>query len=290
MAPFMLCVEGALFAAVTSMIALLSLLLYSSSAMRRLIVGDIHAHYDMLIKVLGKASFNPAADILYSVGDLLDRGDKPVETIRFLMSLPSFRPVLGNHDAWFESYLSSGIPDPSWIVGNGGRNTLRALSSISDDEIDSIRAWYASFPVVRVEDDIMIVHGGIPTVYTDAELCAIASRPRPVPLISRSIEEDGDNIWLEDFLWDRNYLYSAMDASGWKRGDRKPERRLKPLRTKRTLFIGHTQLRPECCPFISEKFHLVAIDTGTGSGLGPLTVMDIDTRQYWQAEADGIRL
>ena len=55
--------------------------------MRRLIIGDIHAHYDMLRAVLEKASFDPGKDILYSVGDILDHGDKPVETLRFLMSL-----------------------------------------------------------------------------------------------------------------------------------------------------------------------------------------------------------
>ena len=72
---------------------------------RRLIIGDIHASYDKLISVLKKAAFNPSSDMLYSVGDIVDRGDKPVETIDFLMGLAHFYPVLGNHDGWLENYL-----------------------------------------------------------------------------------------------------------------------------------------------------------------------------------------
>ena len=262
--------------------------------MRRLIVGDIHAHYDMLMKVLDKASFDPSSDILYSVGDLLDRGNKPVETIRFLMSLPSFRPVLGNHDAWFESFLwNEKSPDNEWFQNNGGKYTASAFADLSSEEKMGIRKWFSSIPVVRTEDDIIVVHAGIPTEYTDKELAAIASQPRPVPILNPSfdgIEGYGDNLWLEAFMLDRNYLYSALEESGWKRGSRRPERKMKPIKTKKTIFIGHTQLRPECRPFVSKKFHLIAVDTGTGSGLGPLTVMDIDTREYWQAGADGIRL
>ena len=63
--------------------------------MKRFIVGDIHARFDLLRNVLDKAGFNEAEDVLYSVGDLCDRGDKPVETLFFLMSLRDFRPVLG---------------------------------------------------------------------------------------------------------------------------------------------------------------------------------------------------
>ena len=254
--------------------------------MRRLIVGDIHSHYDMLISALGKASFCPESDVLYSVGDILDRGGKPVETLRYLMSLPDFRPVLGNHDAYFESYLwNEEEPDIDWLMGDGGSNTVKEVSKLGKDERRAIRDFYSSFPVVRSEDDIIVVHGGIPAKYTEAGLAAISAVKRPVPLLSGS-----DSLWLEDFLWNRSYLYSAMEDSAWARRGRKVDVRVKPVKTKKTIFIGHTQLRPECRPFVSKKFHLVAIDTGAGSGQGPLTVMDIDTKEYWQADADGIRL
>lgn len=257
--------------------------------MRRLIIGDIHAHYDMLRAVLDKASFDPGKDILYSVGDILDHGDKPVETLRFLMSLPSFRPVLGNHDAWFESFLwNEDKPDPVWIEGNGGDRTSRAVLALPQEERKRMRDWLASFPLIRVEDDIIIVHGGIPYGYKEKDLLELCSIPRRVPFAEDSSELLSKG--LPSFLWDRDYLYSAMKESGWRRRGREAGRYIKPMDTRRTIFIGHTQLRPECVPFISKRFHLSAIDTGTGSGLGPLTVMDMDSGEYWQAKADGIRL
>ena len=98
--------------------------------MRRLIVGDIHARYEALRTVLEMASFDPDEDILYSTGDLCDRGREPVETLEFLFSLPGFRPVLGNHDIWLELFLLTGEVDVDWLY-NGGVDTIRRLSSDS---------------------------------------------------------------------------------------------------------------------------------------------------------------
>ena len=41
---------------------------------RHLIAGDIHGQYERLREALDKASFNPDTDILYSTGDISDRG------------------------------------------------------------------------------------------------------------------------------------------------------------------------------------------------------------------------
>ena len=247
--------------------------------MRRLIAGDIHAHYDMLMKVLERASFDPFADVLYSVGDLTDRGNKPLETLRFLMSLPDFRPVLGNHDAWLEEYLRTGVPDPSWLMWDGGMNTVSAVSRLSAGERKAVGEWLSSFPAVRMEDDIIIIHGGPGPDASEEDLERLSRRRPPFPQDSL----------IESFLWDRSYLFSAMESEGLFRDDRIPEKRCEPLETHRTIFIGHTQLRPECVPFVSSSYHLVALDTGAGSGKGPLTVMDMGTGEYWQAEADGRR-
>lgn len=51
---------------------------------RRLITGDIHARHEKLLVVLEKAGFDPVEDVLYSVGDFCDRGERPVETLDHL--------------------------------------------------------------------------------------------------------------------------------------------------------------------------------------------------------------
>ena len=49
-----------------------------------------------------------------------------------------------------------------------------------------------------------------------------------------------------------------------------------PFETDKTIFIGHTPT-VDGKPFFSDKYDLVALDTGAGSG-GPLTLMD---PEFW---------
>ena len=44
---------------------------------RHLIVGDVHGCLDELLLLLDRLHFDPASDVLISVGDLVDRGPHP---------------------------------------------------------------------------------------------------------------------------------------------------------------------------------------------------------------------
>lgn len=84
----------------------------------------------------------------------------------------------------------------------------------------------------------------------------------------------------ESPAWDRDYMLSAY-------AEIHPEikdeifMKAEPFNTDKTIFVGHTPTL-DGVPFISEKYHLVAIDTGSG-GNDPLTLMNMDTMEYWQA-------
>ena len=84
----------------------------------------------------------------------------------------------------------------------------------------------------------------------------------------------------ESPAWDRNYMLSAYAV---KHPEAKDEMfmEVEPFETGKTIFVGHTPTL-DGKPFISERFHLVALDTGAGRN-GPLTLMDMDTLEYWQA-------
>ena len=255
---------------------------------RRLIVGDIHASYEKLMDVLEKARFS-SSDVLYSVGDIVDRGDKVTETLDFLMGLDNFRPVLGNHDGWLESYLYTGRIDSSWYMHNGGDVTVNAIKKKDHDWLSHLKSWLSKFPIIRIENDAIIVHGGIPNGYNERQISNIAERGRPHPLVKTfsyddfmdfSQEEEEDYDYLEEFFWDRDYLYSAMYDAGIKTALLRLQRKARPLDTLKTIWIGHTPLQ-DCRPFISRKYHLAAIDTG--SYRGKLTLVDMDSHEYWQS-------
>lgn len=63
------------------------------------LVGDLHGCYDELQMLLDKVRFDPTADRLYLVGDLVARGDKSLSCLRLVKSLgEAAQTVLGNHD------------------------------------------------------------------------------------------------------------------------------------------------------------------------------------------------
>ena len=63
------------------------------------LVGDIQGCLDELQALLTTVEFNPHKDKLWLVGDIVARGPKSLETLRFLKSLgDSANFVLGNHD------------------------------------------------------------------------------------------------------------------------------------------------------------------------------------------------
>jgi len=62
-------------------------------------IGDIQGCFDNFQKILKKIEFNPEKDELWVAGDLVNRGDKSLETLTYLYSIrDSVRIVLGNHD------------------------------------------------------------------------------------------------------------------------------------------------------------------------------------------------
>jgi len=62
-------------------------------------IGDIQGCFDNFQKMLKKIEFNPKVDTLWVAGDLVNRGDKSLETLNYLYSIrDSIKVILGNHD------------------------------------------------------------------------------------------------------------------------------------------------------------------------------------------------
>ena len=247
--------------------------------MRNLIVGDIHSSFDRLMGVLNQARFNPSADVLYSTGDLFDRGSKPLETLSFLMSLPHFLPVAGNHDLWLYDALRSRNPDEWWTDNNGGWNTWESIIGSPDASLpDRVMKWLADFPVIRILPSHIIVHGGVGGTVNGKQLEEYAGL---------TIE----NTWLpqdryggisldsrvEMLCWDREYIYQALGIrDSWKSP-------VLPLDTGKTIVCGHTPLNNV---FHSDGFHLTCIDTGSFVEHGHITLMDLDSGEIWTSGDD----
>ena len=91
-------------------------------------IGDIQGCYKPLRKLLDSVDFKPGKDKLWCVGDLINRGPRSLDTLRFLRDLGSnARIVLGNHDLHFLAiYYGATL--------NRNKDTLQELLDAPDCE------------------------------------------------------------------------------------------------------------------------------------------------------------
>lgn len=86
---------------------------------RDFVVGDIHGCFDILRMHLQDINFDEAKDRLFSVGDLVDRGNQSEESIDWIAK-PWFHAVRGNHEEMAIGWFHGEWPTDNYI-SNGGK-------------------------------------------------------------------------------------------------------------------------------------------------------------------------
>ncbi|MFT6985714.1 MAG: putative phosphodiesterase [Psychromonas sp.] len=82
-------------------------------------VGDLHGKYALLRQALQKINFDFDNDRLFSVGDLIDRGEEPFQCL-LLAQENWFIPVLGNHEQFLIECEDNDINKKIGWYLNGG--------------------------------------------------------------------------------------------------------------------------------------------------------------------------
>lgn len=148
------------------------------------VVGDLHGHIHLLESLLKKVRFNHALDLLYSVGDIVDRGSDTGALLDYLYDGSRagwFRPILGNHEELLLSYRNNPSQFKNLYLdpGFGGRVTLNALDRTP--RAQEILDWIATWPMTVEVEGHILVHAGLPRVqgssWGDAELCTTRVDP-----------------------------------------------------------------------------------------------------------------
>lgn len=138
------------------------------------VIGDVHGCYRTLRRLLSHRSIAPA-DRLWFVGDLVNRGPRSLETLRFVADLGGRATVvLGNHDIHFLSRAAG-------LVGERRRDTLDRLLAAAD--ADELAAWLRARPLLVVEGPTILVHAGL---LGDWSAAGAARRARRVERALRS--------------------------------------------------------------------------------------------------------
>lgn len=237
--------------------------------MRRLVIGDIHGNYLGMKSALERSGFDPKVDTLYGIGDYVDGHQDSYKVVEYLIGLgDSFKGILGNHDSWLIDWLNN----PRFMVdmhySQGGKATGDSYAeaekhlSMSEyvEKLAIHREFFKSLSLYfELENGdnkpIALVHGGW-----------------------SALEGLGHQLHKDVYYWDR-VLWENSQFGGMQM--------YSEIRTNNysKVFLGHTTTErnyPDLKP-VTTIHKIWNIDQG-GGWTGKITVMDIDTLEYWQSD------
>ncbi len=129
------------------------------------VVGDIHGCDRARRELLEHCGFDAGRDRLWLAGDLVNRGPRSLEVLRWARDLSSrlgerMVAVLGNHDLHLLSRHAGLRPARP-------RDTFDAVMAAPD--ADDLVAWLANRPLVHRDGDNLLVHAGLLPSWTPAD-------------------------------------------------------------------------------------------------------------------------
>lgn len=249
--------------------------------MRIFAMGDIHGTYKALKQCLERSNFNYEEDTLIQLGDIADGYSEVYECVEELLKIKNLISIRGNHDDWFNLFIEDGYHPAGW--NQGGLGTLKSYlrnvdPNYTDDYIHrKFIAYGNNFnKICPLEiDDIPFEHKMFfqkqKNYFVDKEnrLFLHAGFDR-----SKTISET----YIEDYFWDRDLWSHAKCTKG--------KDKLTTFDNFNKIFIGHTHVdggkNTNAKPLYAGNL-VWNLDTGAGY-YGKLTIMNVDTEEYFQSD------
>lgn len=232
---------------------------------RTLAIGDVHGSAKALKQVLERANVTDD-DIIIQLGDVADGWSETSECVDILLGLPNLVSIRGNHDVWTYDWFKHGLQPIMWTQ-QGGQATIdsyirtgKVIDTFHKDFWNDQKDWYID------DQNRLFIHAGWAyTLFGDFERQA-------------SYKVNAGTI-AKECHWDREILDGAKSGAVKSKATGEPSG-FRALEQFKEIYIGHTASRDS----MPHKFlNLWQMDTGAGWH-GKLTIMDIDTKEYWQSD------
>ena len=153
------------------------------------VMSDLHGMYDRFIAMLEKIDFSDS-DELFIIGDIIDRGERPVDILEYVMDKPNITVLLGNHEVMARDFLrrltaeitdeNTASFDNDFLVElaiykhNGGIPTINRLIALPPDKqqrvLDFIDSLYAYEAIDIGVSTFVLVHAGLGNFRKDKKI------------------------------------------------------------------------------------------------------------------------
>ena len=133
-------------------------------------IGDIQGCYDELMQLLEEIDYDPAKDILWFAGDLVNRGPQSLAVLRFVQGLGERAvTVLGNHDLHLLAISQGNLKHKS------KDHTLDPILKAKDRE--ELLHWLRNLPLMHHDSKrgFSMIHAGLPPQWDIATARACAT-------------------------------------------------------------------------------------------------------------------
>lgn len=111
------------------------------------VMSDIHGQFDAFMKMLDSIGFSDE-DELYIVGDVIDRGPKSLECIKWIMEQDNVLTLMGNHELMlYDGYVNN---RPAYYD-----SLTKVRENMTEEEQNNIMQWFEDMP----ESKIVTING-----------------------------------------------------------------------------------------------------------------------------------
>ena len=117
------------------------------------VIGDIHACFKTLQRLIETIRFDCLKDRLWLVGDLVNRGPGSLEVLRWVKGIGERAIcVLGNHDLHLLAAARGVMP---------GRTARTFHPLLSAPDCEDLLDWLQHRPLIHIEESNCLVHAGL---------------------------------------------------------------------------------------------------------------------------------
>ncbi|HEC59390.1 hypothetical protein LCGC14_0553870 [marine sediment metagenome] len=169
-------------------------------------IGDLQGCFDELLKLLDHINFDPVVDQIWLAGDLVNRGPKSADVIRFAMDLgnETVKVVLGNHDLHL-------LANAAGITEHQHRMDTMDSVLCADDR-EQLVTWLRHQSLFHHDSQLnfSMLHAGLPPEWSVADAC---ERAREIETVLQ-----GDN-WRDFFshMYGNKPKVWSNKLEGWDR-------------------------------------------------------------------------